>query len=92
MSLQALGLKNRVQDGVVLSKWGFGLSDVRNQWESAYSAFVALTDKDTQKSHLFALAPRGRHAPGPEAAVQLDSRVAASVAQIIQRVVEGSLA
>lgn len=92
VSLQALGLKDRLENVVVLSKLGFGFSDTRKQWESIYSAFVALTDKQTQKSHQFALALRGRHAPGSQAAVELDSRMAASVAQIIRRVVDGDLA
>ncbi len=92
VSLDALGLKDRIENPVVLSKLGFGLSDQRQRWESVYSAFVSFTDKSTGETHQLALALRGHHAPGGERpAVELDARMAASVAQIIKQVVDGKL-
>lgn len=92
VSLEALGLQDRIENPVVLSKLGFGLSDSRKRWESVYSAFVSFTDKQTGETHQLAMALRGHHEPsGPRPAVELDARMAASVAQIIQQVVDGKL-
>ena len=92
VALEELGLQNRLEDLVVLSKLGFGLSDERNRWESVYSAFVSFRDRETGRSHQLSLALKGHHAPeGPRPAVELDSRMATQVALILQKVVTGQL-
>jgi hypothetical protein len=88
---EALGLEDRIEDPVVLSKMGFGLSDERNQWEEVYSAFVQFTDRQTQQRHQVALSLKGFKGPQDGAAQQLDSRLAAQIALITQRLVDGRL-
>ena len=86
VALEELGVKDRVRDLVVLSKLGFGLSDQRQRWEAVYSAFVSYRDVQSGEVHQLALALRGNHAPeGDLSAVELDARMAASVAQILAR-------
>lgn len=90
VALEELDLKDRLDNLVVLSKLGFGLSDQRNRWESVYSAFVSFRDRQTGRSHQLALALRGHHATeGTRPAVELDSRMASQVALILQKVVTG---
>lgn len=88
---EALGLADRIENPVVLSKMGFGLSDERNQWEEVYSAFIQFTDKQTGRSHQLALALKGFKAPGERAAQKLDARMATEIALLTQKVVDGQL-
>ena len=86
VALEELGVKERVRDLVVLSKLGFGLSDQRQRWEAVYSAFVSFRDGQSGEVRQMALALRGHRAPeGDFSAVELDARMAASVAQILAR-------
>ncbi|MBT9586713.1 hypothetical protein IV102_25445 [bacterium] len=88
---EALGLQERIEDPVVISKMGFGLSDERNQWEEVYTAFVQFTDKATQQRHQMAVALKGNQAPQDQAAQKLDSRMVAQIALIVQRQLDGKL-
>lgn len=91
VALEELGIKDRIQDVVVLSKLGFGNSSARGRWESVYASFVSFTDTATSKTHQVGIALRGNKPGGDAAAVELDARMAAQVAMVLQNVVNGQI-
>ncbi|MGV8122411.1 MAG: hypothetical protein AB2L14_21845 [Candidatus Xenobiia bacterium LiM19] len=92
VALDAMGLKGRIRDPVIISKLGFGLSDIRKQYEEVYSAYVQFTDSSTGKPYQVAMTLRGGKPPeSPGAAMELDARMATQVALIIQRLMDGTL-
>jgi hypothetical protein len=91
VAFESLGLQDRVQDPVIISKLGFGLSDIRKQWEQVYTAYVQFKDAQSGQTFVAAMALRGAR-PGPnEAALELDARMATEVTRIIDRLVDGTL-
>lgn len=76
---------------VVLSKLGFGNSTSRGRWESVYSSFGSFTDTATGETHQLGMAFRGNKAGGDAAAVEVDARMAAQTALVLQKVVNREL-
>ncbi len=91
-AIDALGLKDRVRDLVIISKLGFGLSDTRKQFEEVYTSYIQFTDSPTGRPCQVAITLRGAKPPSTSrAAMELDARMATQVALILQRLLDGSL-
>jgi hypothetical protein len=90
VALEAMGLNSRVQDLVVISKLGFGYSELRGRWEDVYSAFVSFRDKQTGQDVQLSLALRAVQGPDSDrAAMELDARMATEVARIVDKALQG---
>lgn len=89
---EALGLEDRLENPVVLSKMGFGLSDERGQWEEVYTAFVQFGDRQTGRQHQFCLALKlARKPQGDRTPQELDALTATQVALVVDKLVKGTL-
>ncbi len=94
VAIDQLGLAPAIESPVILSKLGFGRSDIRYQTELSYVAFVQLIDKRPRAKdkpailHTIAMALLGANAEGDAdlEARQLDARMAAEVTEILRRV------
>ena len=94
VAIDQLGLAAAIESPVILSKLGFGRSDIRYQTELSYVAFVQLIDKRPRAQdkpailHTIAMALLGANAEGDadSEARQLDARMAAEVTEILRRV------
>ncbi|MDQ7824840.1 MAG: hypothetical protein RDV48_18725 [Candidatus Eremiobacteraeota bacterium] len=92
VAIDALGMKDRVRDPVIISKLGFGLSDIRKQYEEVYASYIQFTDGQTGRPCQVSITLRGAKPPStPRAAMELDARMATQVALILQRLLDGSL-
>ena len=89
---EALGLEDRMENPVVLSKMGFGLSDERGQWEEVYSAFVQFGDRASGRQHQFSLALKlARKPQGDRTPQELDALMATQVALVVDKLLKGTL-
>ncbi|MFB2894041.1 hypothetical protein ACE1CI_14115 [Aerosakkonemataceae cyanobacterium BLCC-F50] len=93
LAIKQLGLDKFVSSPVIISKLGNGYSNSRNRYEIVYVMLIQFIDKISQtennspKLRSFALTLRG----ASKNAVQLDSRMAAEVTEILRRVVTDEL-
>lgn len=100
VAIEQLGLTAAIESPVILSKLGFGRSDMRDRTELAYVAFVQFLDKRPQTKgqpavlHTLNMALLAANANGDahEEARQLDARMAAEVTEIIRRYMMRELA
>lgn len=89
---EALGLDGRIENPVVLSKMGFGLSDERGQWEEVYAAFVQFGDRQTGRQHQFSLALKVAQKPqGDRTPQELDALMATQIALVVQKIIQGEV-
>ncbi|MFB2838892.1 hypothetical protein [Floridanema evergladense] len=93
LAIQQLGIDKLIRSPVIISKLGNGNSDSRNRYEIAYVMLIQLGDELSQtannspKLKSLALTLRG----ASKNAVQLDSRMAAEVTEILRRVLTDEL-
>ncbi|HEY9626556.1 MAG TPA: S-layer homology domain-containing protein [Coleofasciculaceae cyanobacterium] len=94
VAIDQLGLALALESPVILSKMGFGRSDLRDRTELVYVAFVQFVDKRPRAKgqpavlHTVSMALLGANAAGDANAEarQLDARIAAEVTEILRRV------
>jgi peptidoglycan hydrolase-like protein with peptidoglycan-binding domain len=92
VAVETLGLENVVSSPVIISKLGNGFSDSRSSHEITYVAFVQFIDERNRSTNqpgkfkTLAMTLRAAVKP-PVTLVELDARMAASVTEIIRRVV-----
>jgi hypothetical protein len=88
VGLEELGWA-RFRSSVVVSKLGFGIRSATGLPEIAYVATVQVEDtrQTPPRRRAFGISLRATHSD----AVALDARVGAAVADVVRRVVEGTL-
>ncbi len=94
-AIDKLALNNVISSPVVLSKMGFGRSDIRNRTELVYTGLIRFIDKRTKPAKLRTMALTLRAAKGlnneDEEARQLDARMGAEITEILRRLVTEEL-
>lgn len=99
-AIDQLGVGSMIQSPVILSKLGFGRSEIRNRIELCYVALVWFVDRRPTRQgkpailRTFSLALRVAKGPNntDDKARQLDARVAAEVTEILRRIFTQELA
>jgi len=100
VAIARLGLDQVITSPVILSKLGFGRSDLRDRTENVYVALVQFLDglqqTETQSPRLrtvsFALMGAKDLSDGDREATELDARMATEVTEILRRLVMDELA
>ncbi|MEA5469172.1 peptidoglycan-binding protein [Spirulina sp. 06S082] len=98
LAIEKLGLQDKIESVVILSKLGNGITGIRKRAEAVYVAlvqFVLLEDKAPAKAVSLAIAMRGAKCLEPrdynQEARELDARMATEVTEIIRHAVTGGV-
>jgi hypothetical protein len=98
-AIETLGLAPAIDSPVIISKMGFGRSDIRNQTELGYAAYLQFIDQRPVAQgkpgilHMISMALLGAEASGDanEEARQLDARITAEVTEIMRQIMTQEL-
>jgi hypothetical protein len=99
LAIETLGLASAIEAPVIISKLGFGRSEIRNRTELGYVAYFQFVDQRPRAKgkpgmlRTVSLALLGAQTGGDpnEEARQLDARIAAEVTEIVRQVVTQEL-